>query len=198
MTDPGLADWRLLLDRLHATFRAGSLAQAAAFVQRVAQVVAADADVDVDLRGSGMVRVAVAQDDVASAGSIAALAAQEGLTSEPLAAATAEVAIDAMDIPAVRPFWRAVLGYVDDGDNAIADPNRIGPPFWFQQMDQPRRQRNRFHVDVTVPHDVAQNRIDAALAAGGTLRTDRWAKAFWVLADPEGNEACICTWQDRD
>ena len=24
------------------------------------------------------------------------------------------------------------------------------------------------------------------------------APAFWVLADPEGNEACICTWQGRD
>ena len=24
------------------------------------------------------------------------------------------------------------------------------------------------------------------------------APAFWVLADPEGNEACVCTWQGRD
>jgi 4a-hydroxytetrahydrobiopterin dehydratase len=24
------------------------------------------------------------------------------------------------------------------------------------------------------------------------------APAFWVLADPEGNEACITTWQGRD
>jgi 4a-hydroxytetrahydrobiopterin dehydratase len=24
------------------------------------------------------------------------------------------------------------------------------------------------------------------------------APAFWMLADPEGNEACITTWQGRD
>jgi 4a-hydroxytetrahydrobiopterin dehydratase len=64
-------------------------------------------------------------------------------------------------------------------------------------MDEPRPQRNRIHLDITVPHDRAQERIDAALAAGGTLVTDEHARAFWVLADAEGNEACICTWQDR-
>ena len=66
------------------------------------------------------------------------------------------------------------------------------------QMDEPRRQRNRIHVDVDVAHDGAQDRIDAALAAGGRLLSDYAAPAFWVLADPEGNEACICTWQGRD
>jgi len=120
-----------------------------------------------------------------------------GLVSEPGTAVATELAIDAMDIDAVRRFWRAVLGYVDDGDDAVADPERIGPAVWFQQMDEPRPQRNRLHVDVTVPHDVAEDRIAAALAAGGTLVSDRAARAFWILADPEGNEACICTWQDR-
>ena len=38
----------------------------------------------------------------------------------------------------------------------------------------------------------------AALAAGGTLVSDACAPAFWVLADAEGNEVCVCTWQDRD
>ena len=52
--------------------------------------------------------------------------------------------------------------------------------------------------DRTVPHDEAHERIAAALAAGGTVRSDAEAPAFWVLADPEGNEACITTWQGRD
>jgi 4a-hydroxytetrahydrobiopterin dehydratase len=30
------------------------------------------------------------------------------------------------------------------------------------------------------------------------MLTDQYARSFWVLADAEGNEACICTWQDRD
>ena len=193
MIDPGLPDWRLLRDRLHATFRAASLADGAAFVPRVAGVAAAD----VDVRPSGLVHVSVPHDDVAAAQAITALAEEDGLVGEPVLATVTEVALDVMDIAAVRPFWRAVLGYVDDGDDALADPNRVGPLLWFQQMDEPRSERNRFHLDVTVPHDVAEERIDAALAAGGSLLTDRWAKAFWVLADPEGNEACVCTWQDR-
>ena len=193
MEDPGLGDWRLLLRRLEATFRAGSLAEAAAFVQQVA----AETEADLDLRPPGLVRVVLPAADVGSAEVISRLAAGAGLASEPLAAMATEVAIDAMDIPAVLPFWRAVLGYVDDGEDAIADPSRIGPTYWFQQMDERRPQRNRIHLDVTVPHDVAEARIAAALAAGGTLVSDRAAKAFWILADPEGNEACICTWQDR-
>ncbi|MFI1760772.1 VOC family protein [Streptomyces sp. NPDC020800] len=42
-----------------------------------------------------------------------------------------------------------------------------------------------------------QTRIDAALAVGGTLVSDAEAPSFWVLADPEGNRVCLCTWQDR-
>ncbi|MDX6325266.1 MAG: 4a-hydroxytetrahydrobiopterin dehydratase, partial [Nocardioidaceae bacterium] len=61
-----------------------------------------------------------------------------------------------------------------------------------------RPQRNRLHIDVLVPHDVAEQRIEAAVAAGGRVVNEREARAFWVLADPEGNEACICTWQDRE
>jgi 4a-hydroxytetrahydrobiopterin dehydratase len=49
-----------------------------------------------------------------------------------------------------------------------------------------------------VPHDVAVSRTEAALAAGGHLVTDRYARSWWVLADADGNEACVCTWQDRE
>ena len=96
------------------------------------------------------------------------------------------------------PFWRAVFGYADESPHAIVDPGRPGPAVWFQQMDAPRPQRNRIHIDVSVPHDQAQARLEAALAAGGRLLSDAAAPAFWVLADPEGNEACITTWQARD
>jgi 4a-hydroxytetrahydrobiopterin dehydratase len=81
---------------------------------------------------------------------------------------------------------------------ALVDPTGRGPEIWFQQMDAPRPQRNRIHIDVDVPHEAAGARIDAAIAAGGRLLSDDAAPAFWVLADPEGNEACICTWQGRD
>jgi 4a-hydroxytetrahydrobiopterin dehydratase len=114
-----------------------------------------------------------------------------------------EVAVDALDIPAVRPFWQAVLGYVDEPGSsspaaALVDPLGRGPAVWFQQMDAPRPQRNRIHLDISVPHELAAGRIEAATAAGGRLVYDKEAPAFWVLSDPEGNEVCITTWQARD
>ena len=114
-----------------------------------------------------------------------------------------EICIDALDIAAVRPFWLAILGLVaepghDGPSDAILDPARQLPALWFQQMDAPRAQRNRIHFDIAVPHDDAPARVQAALDAGGTLVSDAEARAFWILADPEGNEVCVCTWQDRD
>jgi hypothetical protein len=76
----------------------------------------------------------------------------------------------------------------------LVDPHRHGPSFWFQQMDAPRPHRNRIHVDISVPHDQAEARVAAAIAAGGHLVTDQNASAWWVLADAEGNEAFVATW----
>jgi 4a-hydroxytetrahydrobiopterin dehydratase len=114
-----------------------------------------------------------------------------------------EIAIDALDIAAVRPFWKAVMGYGDEADRTgprdpLIDPMWQGPAIWFQQMSAPRDQRNRIHFDISVPHDEARPRVRAALDAGGVLVSDARAPAFWVLADAEGNEACVTTWQGRD
>jgi 4a-hydroxytetrahydrobiopterin dehydratase len=55
-----------------------------------------------------------------------------------------------------------------------------------------------------VPADLSmvqsvQVSIDALVgAAGGRLLTDEHAPAWWVLADPEGNEACVATSMSRD
>jgi len=209
----GLDDWRFLLGRIEAVFVAESFAEATAFVSHVAAAAdAANHHPDVDLRYPGRVHVALTTHavdglttaDLDLAATISSLAASAGLVAEP-AAARLEVAIDALDIDAVRPFWKAVLGYeewpprVPGGQVwVLVDPRRIGPAFWFQQMDASRPQRNRIHLDVTVPHDVAEDRVAAAVAAGGRIVSDDRARAFWVLADPEGNEACVCTWQDRD
>ncbi len=207
-----LPDWRVLVSRIEATFKAGTFGAGASFVREIATAAdAADHHPDVDLRYPGRVRVRLTTHasggltnlDVELATKISEMAAAAGLVSEPSSAMVTEIAIDALDIEAIRPFWKAVLGYVDDKSNdtdpnAIVDPLRVGPSFWFQQMDESRPQRNRIHIDVIVPHDEADARVAATLAAGGTLLTDTYARSFWVLADAEGNEACVCTWQDRD
>jgi 4a-hydroxytetrahydrobiopterin dehydratase len=202
----GLEDWRVLLQSLHSSFKTGSMAKGLDFAARVGAS-ADEANHHPDLTVT-YPRVHVlltshdadglTQRDVDLARKISAIAKELGINAEPSVVASLEIAIDALDIPLVKPFWEAVLGYKPHSDDDCVDPYGRGPAFWFQQMDAPRPQRNRIHIDVTVPHDVADQRIAAALAAGGTLVSDTAAPAFWVLADPEGNEACICTWQGRD
>ena len=57
----------------------------------------------------------------------------------------------------------------------------------------PRTGRNRIHVDVAVPHDQAQARADAEVAAGGRVVHGHHAPMWWTLADAEGNEVDVAT-----
>jgi 4a-hydroxytetrahydrobiopterin dehydratase len=202
----GVGDWRVVLGAVQATFRAPSFPAAGRLVAAIADAAeAADHHPDLSLTYPGRVRVALtthavdglSTHDVDLARHISQLAADAGATAEALGAQILEIAIDTMDADRIRPFWAAVLDYREQSDGSLADPRGFGAPVWFQQMDEPRTERNRVHLDVTVPHDLADRRLAAALDAGGTLVTDQHARAFWVLADAEGNEVCICTWQDR-
>ena len=201
-----LPGWRFLLQRMHLTVRTPDPATAFAFVARIGEVTRPHGrSPDIDVRGD-VVHLAVStepaegvtEDDIAVGRALDAVVAEMRLESEPGTLTVVEIAIDAMDIDAVRPFWDAVLGWDVIARNDVQDPLRMGPAVWFQQMDEPRPQRNRIHLDVTVAHDEAAGRIERALAAGGHLVSDVEAPAFWILADPEGNEACVCTWQGRD
>jgi 4a-hydroxytetrahydrobiopterin dehydratase len=202
---PDLDDWRYVLGGIHAHFRAGSFSGAAALASAIAAAAdAADHHPDLEIRYPDRVRVFLTTHatgglttlDVDVARTISHLAASAGATAEPTRSQALEIAIDTMDADAIRPFWAAVLGY-RDVDGSLVDPLRSGPSMWFQQLDEPRPGRDRFHIDVSVPHDEAAARVAAALAAGGRMVTDQYARSWWVLADADGNEACVCTWQDR-
>jgi 4a-hydroxytetrahydrobiopterin dehydratase len=201
----GLEDWRFVLGGIHADFATGSFPAAASLVSAIADAAeAAQHHPDIDVRYPDRVRVVLTTHaaggltsrDADLAREISALASRARATSAPTAPQAVEIAIDTMDADRIRPFWAAVLGYREAG-GSLVDPLRIGPPVWFQQMDEPRPDRDRFHIDVSVPHDAADARMAAALDAGGALVTDRFARSWWVLADADGNEACVCTWQDR-
>jgi 4a-hydroxytetrahydrobiopterin dehydratase len=206
----GLDDWRVIRSGVEANFACVSFAEAGRFAADLAALCdERDHHASIDLRYPDLVHVmstthfmnALTDRDVALAAAISDLARTRGYRSTPRDSMVVEIAIDAADIEAVRPFWQAVLGYVPEhtleGEvvDAIIDPEGLGPSVWFQRMEEPRVERNRIHLDVNVPADVAQERVAAAVAAGGRLVSDAENKAFWVLADPEGNEACVCPWQ---
>ncbi|MCC2309863.1 VOC family protein [Cellulomonas chengniuliangii] len=200
--------WRVLLNTIHASFRTETFTRGFLLAQRI--TIAAEAvqhHPDLHLTYDRLrVRLTshdvhgVTDRDIALAAVISQIADELGIESEVPVLGVTEIAVDALDIPAVLPFWRAVFAYRDDAttQDALEDPAGIGPSIWFQQMDAPRPQRNRIHLDVTVPHDVAEQRVAEAIAAGGHLVSGDRAPSFWVLADPEGNEVCVCTWQARD
>jgi 4a-hydroxytetrahydrobiopterin dehydratase len=208
----GEQGWRFILGTLRASVAVRSMAQAADVAQRAVAACGGDADghLRVDLRSDrviltvqSLVHAAATSRDTELAHRISAAVREIGLWTDPTSAQLLEVAIDAIDIPSIRPFWKAVLAYADEAGNdgprdPIIDPAGHGPAIWFQQMDQPRPQRNRIHFDISVPHDQASERIAAALANGGRLISDTRAPAFWILGDAEGNEACVTTWQGRE
>ncbi|OBF36693.1 4a-hydroxytetrahydrobiopterin dehydratase [Mycobacterium sp. ACS1612] len=203
--------WCLILGALYTEVTASTLAEASEIAALAVSTTGADGQthLSVDIRADrAVLRLQSSDDcrvtgrDIRLAREVSAALASRGWQPMPGAVQALEIAIDALDIERVRPFWKAVTGYVDEPGSelnaALIDPAGRAPVIWFQQMDSPRPQRNRIHLDVDVPHRAAEARIDAAIAAGGRLLSDEAAPAFWVLADPEGNEACICTWQGRD
>jgi 4a-hydroxytetrahydrobiopterin dehydratase len=194
----GVDDWRVLYHVVSAHFRTGSLAKGIALVDEIGRLAgAAEQYLKVDLRYAG-VTVSLMVRDVTLARKISAVAKELGLPADPTAVQLINVTIDALVGADVLPFWRALLGYGQIGDDYLFDPQGRGPGVGFQCMDAPRPQRNRIHLDVAVPHEQAEARIAAALAAGGRLVTDAHAPKWWVLADPEGNEACVATWVGRE
>lgn len=204
----GLEDWTYVLGSLQAGFTCDGFGPAATLTSAIVEAAdAADHHPDIDLRypGTLLIRLKthavgeVTELDVELGRTISALAAEAGAVAADRPVQELEIALDTMDRDRIRPFWQAVLDYEYlEWFDALVDPRRQGPSVWFQQMDEPRPQRNRIHFDLTVPPEEADARIAAAVAAGGTVLFDGRARAFWVLADPEGNEICICTWQDRD
>jgi hypothetical protein len=119
-----------------------------------------------------------------------------GATADPRLPRFTQLFLDAADVATVRAFWRTALGYDEDrraGLSDLHDPRRLGPELVFQDLDVAdtarRRQRDRLHLELAVPSDLAPARLAAVVAAGGRLvdaSQDRWR-----VADPEGNELVV-------
>jgi Pterin-4a-carbinolamine dehydratase len=201
----GIDDWRVVTLGASAVYRTASFTEGASFASRIAAIAdELDHHPDVDLRAR---RVAIrttthsekslTELDVLLAQRIQSVAREFGLDPDPAAVQTVFLAIDAPhNVEAVRDFWQAALGYRQRREHELLDPLRRNPLVWFN--DKPHRPgRNRLHVDISVPHDVAEARVQAVLDAGGRLLGDKHAPAWWSMIDADGNVADIATWQGR-
>ncbi|NEN06137.1 4a-hydroxytetrahydrobiopterin dehydratase [Diaminobutyricibacter tongyongensis] len=200
----GVAEWRALFWGAKTLYETGDFATGAALVAAIAEEADALGHAPlIDLRPDTVTvqvitpGVGLSDLDLELARRVSLVAARLGLRADPAAVQHVQLAFDAADPSAVMPFWRAALGYVAVGPQDLVEPNLIGPTASFAEK-QYVPPRNRIHVDVSVPHDQAQARVDAVLAAGGRMLGDTYAPAWWSLIDPEGNVVDIATWQGRD
>lgn len=205
--DAGLGDWRKLAQALHARFLTRDFATGLALVTAIgdlAEEAGHHPDVTltyphVDVKLMTHDAAGVTERDVDLARRITDLARERGIIADPAAPAVVELALDTADAAAIGPFWAALLtgdAGAADGDD-VADPTGRVPLLWFQHTGAHETPRQRFHIDLWVPHDTADARIAAAVAAGGAMVDDAQAPSFTVLADPEGNRACVCTVLER-
>lgn len=202
-----LDDWRYVRGALYARFSTGNFVAGLDFASAVTWAAeAADHHPDLDLRYPHVDLKLLSHDvgcvtrrDVRLARTISSIAADRGLLSDPTALSVLEVGLDTPDAAAIKPFWAAVLGLDPDlgGDDEMIDPDSVIPTLWFQKTEPHEEPRQRFHLDLSVTPELVEPRISAALAAGGTLVSDASAPRYWILADPQGNKICLCTWQGR-
>lgn len=205
----GLEDWRVLFTALHARYKTEDFATAVKLVKKIgkaAEKANHHPDVDlsygqVDVRLSSHDAGGVTERDVDLARQITGFASDIGAEPAPRELSVIEIALDTPAYDDVKPFWAAVLGYATSKSHAeeLNDPDGTRPTLWFQKADKATGEvQQRFHVDVRVPPEVAEDRVRKALDAGGTLVDDERAPTVWVLADEHGNRACVTTWLGRD
>ncbi|WP_162802214.1 VOC family protein [Ornithinimicrobium murale] len=208
----GTEDWRLVFSAMACY----PLRSAAPFVPAVATLAdEAGLPLVIDVRrtaaGQGLVVLDTGKDrwemedgyeDLAAR--VQETAREMGLSADVAAPRFVQIGIDAVDIPAVREFWRVALGYQEDPRadvTDIVDPRGVNVPLFLQDLDADdearRAQRNRIHVDLFLPHDQLQSRLEATLAAGGTVVRDA-GPITWTVSDPEGNEIDLTTAVGRE
>jgi 4a-hydroxytetrahydrobiopterin dehydratase len=202
IADAGLTGWAFIQDyglfRLETRIRTGSFS---ASLRLVAAIGAAAEELghqaDFDLRGdrvdvrltSGYEAHGVTEVDVALARRITELTAAAGFELSCEGLSRLELALDVPDVAKTAPFWAAVLGReITSGDDwaDVGDGGQVLPLIWFQKSGS-EEPRQRWHLDLWMAPDQVQPRIDAALAAGGTLVKGS------TLADPDGNMICLCS-----
>jgi hypothetical protein len=108
-----------------------------------------------------------------------------------------EVVIDCADHGAVVDFWAAAFGYerreVDEQYVALVPPEREPgrPPLLFQKVPEPKRVKNRVHLDLR--GDSMSGEVERLMGLGASFIAERsLASIRWtVMADPDGNEFCV-------
>ena len=216
-----LADWRKLAQGLHARYLVADFGTGARFVAAVGEagdefghypsVSLGNGYVDLKLvsgdaiyrddEGTEYVVEWVTQQDVDLARRISEIAADHKVDADPTSVSVIELGLDTVHSATIAPVWAALLtgkaesqGHGSPSDE-IRDATGRVPNLWFGDGDEQVASRQRFHVEVYVAPEVAEQRIADAVAAGGTVVDDSDAPALTVISDQDGNQGALCVAQ---
>ncbi|MCQ1954468.1 VOC family protein [Arthrobacter sp. zg-Y238] len=211
-----LTDWRKLAQGLHARYLVEDFGTGARFVTAVGEagdtlghhpsVAIGTGYVDLKLvsadaiyrDGEGVEHVVewVTQQDVDLARLITEIAADHQLDADPASVSVLELGLDTARSATIAPVWAALLtgnadaqGHGSPSDEIRDATGRI-PNLWFGEANEHVNQR--FHIEVYVAPEAAEQRIIAAVAAGGTVVDDSGSPSLTVIADQDGNRAVLC------
>jgi len=203
LTAEGLNDWAVLHGGATAVFRVQSLGEAARMADSIANAPGiSDAGVLLTLADERVtIRLtrdlwALESSHVELARAISATAREHGAVPDRAAIQEVQLAIAAKPAAVNVGFWRAVLGYVPMADDNAVDPLGHGSTVWMQELGEGKSLRHAMHVDVSVPRELVEARLNAAIAAGGRIVDESHAPSHWTLSDQAGNRVCICAWPD--
>ena len=213
-----LADWRKLAQGLHARYRIDDFSAGARFIIAVGEAGTALAHHPTVALGTGHVDLKlvsadaiyrddegiehvvewVTQKDIDLARVITGIAADHGLDADPGSVSVLELGLDTGQSASIAPVWAALLtgkaesqGHGSPSDE-IRDASGRVPNLWFGDADENGATDQRFHIEVYVASEVLQQRVAAAVAAGGTIVDNSEAPGLTVIADQDGNTGVIC------
>jgi 4a-hydroxytetrahydrobiopterin dehydratase len=198
-----LTDWVVLHGGPTAVFKTKTFAEAANFLQALAQLSEINVTKTQVNVVSERVTVRLTREvwniesvHIDLARSISKIADSLGVVADPSQVQEVQVAISAKPDSIDLNFWRAVLGYdAMLGDNAI-DPLGNSSTVWMQELNEAKPLKHAMHIDVSVAREHVEARLAAAVKAGGIIVDESQAPASWILSDRSGNKVCIVAWPD--
>jgi predicted enzyme related to lactoylglutathione lyase len=107
-----------------------------------------------------------------------------------------DVVIDCSDPDTLATFWADALGYTKAGRFehyfVLLPTVREYPPVILQRVPEPKTTKARIHIDLRVPDIETEAQRLEALGAR-RIEIGQGDNPGWItMADPEGNEFCVC------
>lgn len=107
-----------------------------------------------------------------------------------------ELIVDAADAQRLSEFWCAALGWQPTGRYVevveIGAPDGRLPTLVFSPNGEPKRVKNRLHIDLNPRGCDQAEEVDRLISLGARRVDIGEGEQTWVvLADPEGNEFCV-------